>query len=266
MFDKILMIGGTSMNKKVIIFIVITLVVIGLGVGAFFIVDHFVYGEKEVISSSNKINEKEDYVYNLKTENLGREHVCLEGGVYFALPKINLNNEAVKRYNKNLEDRYNNQLEEYKFDSEQCWALYKDFSFEYHLNGDILSFILKETINGGTHTYSSYEVKNYDVKLNRELRPSDILAHKNISLEVFEDKLYNAISAHYNKNTYIYHCDPDSECNEDQLNLDLTKTVTSIDYNRMSIFMDSKGILSIIVKVYTTMGHDDYYPTILEIT
>ena len=256
------------MKKKVIIFILIIFLVIGLGVGSFFAVEYYLSDKEETeVIETNKIYDDLDYVFVKEEKILGEEHSCLDGGIEMILPQINLNNEDALSFNEELEERFNNNINDFKFENNNtCFYTAVIFTYRDYLNGDILSFVLEELSVNGSYGNVRYEVRNFDVKENRLLTREDLLESKGLTLSTFRTKVEKAIDDYYEKELAdLYPCDAiDTECLE-RMEQDIVQTKASIDYNRIVLFLNEKGNLTIIIDVYSP-GHDDYMKRTLEIT
>lgn len=124
--------------------------------------------------------------------------------------------------------------------------------YDSYINDNILSLVI---CSEGFVDNINYDVYNIDINTGKSVSNRDLLLIKNIS----EDKYINILkTAHKNKfeELNLQGRASDEEFYLEQLNNTISKNNYGID---TPVFLDSKGNLNIIARIYSLAGSDFYY-------
>jgi len=257
---------------KIIMFICVILLV---GICGYYAYEYFSPNDKpEEIIKVGKIYEDRDLVFE-RDEKVYLDDCERDGTEKSVLPFININSEEVKKYNEELLARFSKIIDEITyFDAshfeddyrgQKCYKEWGMFEFDYHVNENILSLVLKVTkVKWHIGDYS-YEVKNFDINTGKEIVEEDILRIKDLTKIEFTGKIKSGVTEFYSR--IPNWCAPDDyECNPDKLmQKDIKDTMENVDYDNLNMFINENNNIAIVIRTYFSEGHDAWYYNIVEV-
>lgn len=189
----------------------------------------------------------------------------------YSIPKININSDDVIVINKEIQDKYKNEVDEEIKNYKQGYSVsLLSLKYDVIINDTILSLLITKDCDFDFIVYQTY---NVDISTGKILSNIQLLQYKNITEADLLNELPNLLSDEFimqnrSKDTVIENMKkaPDRFTEEeiedfskeytDKYNLTIDKSNFGID---MPMFLDSDGNLNIIAKIYSLAGANFYY-------
>lgn len=127
---------------------------------------------KELVFTTQTVNEKEDDKYNISAN----------------VPKINISSDAAEKINSEINKKYVTKIENILDNSKE----YTDYGITYkaYVNGELLSIIIKETIREGKTTQSAkIATYNYSLSQNKLVGILDVVDAKGYEHDTLQKEI-----------------------------------------------------------------------------
>lgn len=145
------------------------------------------------IIQTKKIKEEFDFVATRHNYNEEQENYTLD----VSIPIININNEDIKTYNKQIEDTYKKKVDEIKASTGYIYNV----RYKGYIQDNILSLVIySELKEKNSNQQIMIETFNYNLVDNEEVSLEDILNLKNISVSSANNKIKSEIKEVQEKN------------------------------------------------------------------
>lgn len=142
---------------------------------------------------TKKIKEEFDFVATRHNYNEEQENYTLD----VSIPIININNEDIKTYNKQIEDTYKKKVDEIKASTGYIYNV----RYKGYIQDNILSLVIySELKEKNSNQQIMIETFNYNLVDNEEVSLEDILNLKNISVSSANNKIKSEIKEVQEKN------------------------------------------------------------------
>ena len=243
-------------NKKIILIIAVSLIVlIGIVIGVFLIVNNKKLNEEQIIAQEEQQLSEEELENNFKKKFYNIEYtedkneIVSKGYFYEAekeneyniklnIPQINKETEVTKQINKTIVNIYGNKLLDI-INNKNEYTVYNADFITYN-NDNIISIIIKTVLKEGSQAQrTTVETYNYDIENDKLITLNEVLKEKNIDKSKAQTKIINTIREK-NTNTKILA--------EQGYNI-YVRDIRSEEYlleNIQTFFIDENGYLYIL--------------------
>lgn len=188
-----------------------------------------------------KIDEEKEIVYSV----FDKEYDYFDEKTQVEIPAFNINTEEIKELNSKIEEEYQEVAEA----NEGLGST--EVTYEYYVNDDIVSLVLKKSYLEASQ--DTYEVYNVNQKTGTVLEKEDVLTAKNITVDDYEAKIAEQISAKFDETTVAFKemvgYEEIKEKNDSKENCSLENT---------EVYINEEGKLSYIANVYSLAGAEKY--------
>lgn len=188
-----------------------------------------------------KIDEEKEIVYSV----FDKEYDYFDEKTQVEIPAFNINTEEIKELNSKIEEEYQEVAEA----NEEFGST--EVTYEYYVNDDIVSLVIKKSYLEASQ--DTYEVYNVNQKTGTVLEKEDILTAKNITVDAYEAKIAEQISAKFDETTAAFKemvgYEEIKEKNDSKENCSLENT---------EVYINEEGKLSYIANVYSLAGAEKY--------
>lgn len=188
------------------------------------------------------------------------------------VPYINIDTDAVKEINKNIQEFYNDLVEQYDTyskevtDDQPYSHNYIKSSYEYYEIHDLLSIVIKINTTGrGSSEAEEYFTINYDMQTEKMLTLKDLCDKVDIKYEDVIKQTEKAIDETIKKTYEITDNEHDEEINEYNKN---NKEYFTMQKNSSSeiAYVDKDANLIVITNIEHPFGGCGYYFDFVKIT
>lgn len=237
------------MSKKVLVAIIVVLAIMLLGLGTYVAYDKFIKPNDKKIVNNNK--DKKENTKSILKDSSKTIVYTEEKDKYCKVPIININSADADKINEDIED-YVEKMDE------NGYGEYYNLNYEYFENEDILSVkIIIRT--AGSSRY--YHTSNINVKTGKRVTNSDLLKLKNIKEEELSDKVFSVYEKDLEKSGTLEDSKKIHKYDDEFTSIyDGTKnSIESNDLDDFDMYLNSKGELCVIAKVYLIAGPENNY-------
>ena len=176
----------------------------------------------------------------------------------FRIPQINLTSDAIKQINEDIYNSFYPDIQNAIHEIEEYGVPLTSvgMSYQWAVNEDILSLIVSNDTHPNMSGGTEYFVYNLSISMEKILSKDEICSAVNISQTEYYTRVKQLLSSEFfhNKEHYI-----DQNGYDDFFYAQLEKTTAEENILESMPYINEKGQLCVIVKIYSLAGADFYW-------
>lgn len=138
-----------------------------------------------------KIDESQDFVYTYYTKEENKKNSY---DLNLNIPYINIDNETISQYNKEIKQTYEEKAEN-TVQTENRNIIYT-LQYEATIENDILSLIIRSNLKEGANAQRLIiQTFNYDLKNNKEITLEEMIERKQLNVNDVQNKINGEITS-----------------------------------------------------------------------